>query len=420
MQGENFLKVHNYIEKVIPLLEHPPSKAIPYPYPGVSQSQYYQNCAGYWDAHWSCMRFAYAGKPEYFKFNIDNLLAYQTSDGFTPCGLLVSDGPVHYFPKFHAQPFLMQGALIYLLRTGDQQWARERFGKLKSYLAYYENNFSAPYGLFRWPVSWMSGMDNDVVTTFFQPDTVISADINAWLFLEYRAAAKVALETGLENEHAQFTERAQKLKTAVNQVLWYEKENSYASFDLCLNRNRFSYEHSGPEEGLIGRYSFQSCSNLIPLYARMADEKKAGRMIENYVLNDKHFLSAYGIRSLSKSSEYYNNAIWGNPPRFGSHRRLTNSNWQGPIWTLLSYLMFHALVYYGFSKEARNLAERTINVLAMSLDKIGSFTENFHGDTGEPLYAPGYGSWNLLADAMDEETKKGRWLMEPVFKEDEG
>ena len=29
---------------------------------------------------------------------------------------------------------------------------------------------------------------------------------------------------------------------------------------------------------------------------------------------------------------------------------------------------------------------------------IGSFTENFHGDTGAPLYATEFASWNVLCD----------------------
>ncbi len=75
-------------------------------------------------------------------------------------------------------------------------------------------------------------------------------------------------------------------------------------------------------------------------------------MIERYVLSADHFLSAFGIRSLSRSSEYYNNAIWGNPPRYGPHDRLTNSNWQGPVWVPLCCFVAHAPAHYGYGCEA--------------------------------------------------------------------
>ena len=56
-------------------------------------------------------------------------------------------------------------------------------------------------------------------------------------------------------------------------------------------------------------------------------------------------------------------------------------------------------------------------MLASSLAKIGMFTENYNAETGEPLYAPGYASWNILADMMRPELKSGKWIMDPVFDE---
>jgi len=46
------------------------------------------------------------------------------------------------------------------------------------------------------------------------------------------------------------------------------------------------------------------------------------------------------------------------------------------------------------------LADNTFKVIAMSLDKLGYMRENFHGETGEPLYADYFASWNILADLM--------------------
>lgn len=169
----------------------------------------------------------------------------------------------------------MQGALMYLHLSGDKPWAKERFVKLKRYLQYYENNFNAPHGLFRWPVSWMSGIDNDVGTTFFQPDTIISVDINAWLYMEYRAASILARKLDEKEDYEYFSDKAAKLCASVNKILWCEEEDSYSAYNLCLNKHQFRYKN--PDSKSIGRYAFQTCSNLIPLYARMADKEKAKR-----------------------------------------------------------------------------------------------------------------------------------------------
>jgi putative isomerase len=139
---------------------------------------------------------------------------------------------------------------------------------------------------------------------------------------------------------------------------------------------------------------------LIPLYARIAAPEQAERMIRSYALSPEHFRSPFGIRSLSYSSEYYNQARWGNPPRFGDHRRLTNSNWQGPVWIPLNWFVFHALLHYGFAKEAEALADDTFRLIARNVEALGYMRENFHAETGEGLYADHFGSWNILADLM--------------------
>ncbi len=393
-------RVHTYIEKIMPQLEKTAGGKILYPYLSVGCGEHYAGVVFCWDHYHMGIRFAKAGKPEYQKYLVDNLLAYQTRDGFTP-NCLSAEGPYGYFPPFHAQPFLMQAALMYVNQTGDIAWAKNQYESLKKYLHFYETDLLAPQGLFRWPLSWMSGFDNDVVTTFFQPETVIPADINAWLFLEYQASAHLAKKLNCHSESDSFTAKAEQLRDAINQVLWYDKVDSYSAFNLSSQQPLFHFVDKYLNE-TIGYYAFQSCSNLIPLYAGIPDQDRAKRMIEKYVLNEKHFLSPFGIRSLSKSSEYYNNAMWGNPSRFGSHLRLTNSNWQGPVWIPLNYFMCQAISHYGFEHESKDLADRTHSLLASSINSIGSFTENYHADTGQPLYAPTFASWNILADLMYE------------------
>ncbi len=293
-------------------------------------------------------------------------------------------------------------------------WLKEVFGKLEKYLGYFETELRAPHGLFRWKEAFMGGIDNDAATTFFLPDTIIPVDINAWLYLEYLAASKLAR---LLEEHAKeksFHAKAQALCQAVNDLLWFEEESSYAAYNLCECNHAFHYKHAYASGA--GQYAFQSCSNLIPLYARMADKDKAERMLKKYVLDENHFLSQYGIRSLSKSSDYYNNAVLANPPRYAGNFWMTCSNWQGPVWIPLCYFMFNALLHYGLRNEAEDLADRTIRVLALAVENRGSFAENFHAETGKPGYCENFASWNILADTMHEQLKTSSWIMDPVFE----
>ena len=121
-------------------------------------------------------------------------------------------------------------------------------------------------------------------------------------------------------------------------------------------------------------------------------------MIEKYILAPEHFRSRFGIRSLSKSSEYSNNARWGNPPRFGEWNRLTNSNWQGPVWIPLNWFVMHTLLRYGYRNEAERLADDTVELVYKSIQTLGFMRENFDSETGEGLYADNFASWNILTD----------------------
>jgi putative isomerase len=409
-------RVHRHILEILPRLEKPAVGRVPHPFLTCSYGATYGSSVFCWDHHHMAMRFAYAGRPEYLRHLLDNLFHYQEASGFTPNCVHPDWGSRNSLTRFHAQPFLAQGALLYLLASGDRGWARERLGPLLGYLEYYEKSHSAPHGLHNWSFPWMSGFDNDVVG-FLAPQAVIPANLSAWLYLEYRSAALLADRLGRRREAAACRTRARRLKTAVNRHLWYDEMESFTAHNLLTGKPFFHLDDAGIEAE-VGRYAFQTCSNLIPLYTGVAEPARARAMLRRYVLDEKHFLSPFGIRSLSRSSEYYNNAVWGNPPYFQSAHRLTNSNWQGPVWFPLCYFMGHALRRYGFRKEARMLADRTVALLARSLKTEGCFFENYDAETGAPLYARNFGSWNILADMLHHEIAQDGGLMKPLFEQD--
>ncbi|MFA6717438.1 MAG: trehalase family glycosidase [Victivallales bacterium] len=394
----------------MPLIKHDAEGLFPFPYLSVTCGQHYGNNIFSWDNHHMTLRFAAAGEPEQMRYFLDNLLKFQNADGYVPCVVNAINGSG--CGNFHAQPFLAQNAAVYTKITGEKSWTAEVFPKLKKYVNYWLENHAAPFGLYRWRETFMSGFDNEIAGTIFQPDTIIPPDLNSWLYLELRNMAYLAEIVQDDAECADYLEKAEKLKKAINDYLWDEQYGSYAAYDLCIGKTRIAWSDGSLNEQ-VGAFAYLSCPALIPLFARIAGREQAERMIKNYVLKPEHFRSPFGIRSLSKASEYYNNARWGNPPRFGDHRRLTNSNWQGPVWIPLNWFVFHALLYYGFRKEAEELASDTLKVIASSVEKYGFMRENFHGETGEPLYADDFASWNILADLMPDYLKGS--VTVPVF-----
>ncbi|MBI3991355.1 MAG: hypothetical protein HY350_04310 [Candidatus Omnitrophica bacterium] len=406
--------VHEHIEAIMPGLESQPSGPIQFPYLLPTYGQHYGGAFYTWDHFHMALRFAYAGKPEYLRYQVDNMLVYQRENGFVPSFLHPAIDPNAF--NWHAQPFLAQAAFVYAARTEDYEWAVKVFSKLEKYIGFYERESRASNGLFVWAEAYMSGFDNDAATSFLPSRTVMPCDLSSWLFLEYKSLSLLAERIGRIKDGGNYRQKSKRLRELINRELWLDNVGSFSAFNLAAGSHQFRYSDPYLDDS-VGRYSFQTCSNLIPLYTGVAYSKHAEVMIRKYVLNEEHFLSAYGIRSLSRSSEYYNNAVWGNPPRFGDSNRLTNSNWQGPVWIPLCYFMFHALRLHGFRKEAEDLANRTLRVLAMSLKRIGSFTENFDSETGAPLYATKFASWNILSDMMRKELSEDFWIMKHLYSE---
>jgi len=173
------------------------------------------------------------------------------------------------------------------------------------------------------------------------------------------------------------------------------------------------------------------------------------------LLDEAEFLSDYGIRSLSKchQEEPYVFGYMGNkyiiqyePGESSSAMFGGNSNWRGPVWLPLNYLIIHALrkyhEYYGdtytyefpagsgnkltLKQIANQLTKRLLKIFERNDEgrfqyhanhqshwKENHFKEHhlfyefFHGDTGQGLGASHQTGWtsliaNLLLE-MDEE-----------------
>ena len=74
--------------------------------------------------------------------------------------------------------------------------------------------------------------------------------------------------------------------------------------------------------------------------------------------------------------------------------------------------MFRALINYGYASEAEDAMHNLHKALACDITKNGMMHENYDAETGEPLYAEHFGSWNVLADLMPSELSTGRSILD--------
>jgi hypothetical protein len=180
------------------------------------------------------------------------------------------------------------------------------------------------------------------------------------------------------------------------------------------------------------------------------------RRVLRYVLDEQEFLSPYGLRSLSRvhrerpfvfAADHGHYAVRYQPGESDSPMFGGNSNWRGPIWLPLNYLLVEALEhYYSFygdtflvecptgSGKQLTLAEvaREISLRVARLflpDAHGRrpchgdhplwrddphwrdlvlFHEYFHGDTGQGLGASHQTGWTALVAALLERHGGGK------------
>ena len=121
------------------------------------------------------------------------------------------------------------------------------------------------------------------------------------------------------------------------------------------------------------------------MWGKIATPEQAKEMVERHFRDTTSFNAPAGVRSLSPLEKMYNTCASGNP-----------SSWQGPIWINVNYLVFRGLINYGYNKEARELAEKTVLLLGRDFERFGALHEYYLPDNGEPVLNKGFQNWNFL------------------------
>jgi hypothetical protein len=175
----------------------------------------------------------------------------------------------------------------------------------------------------------------------------------------------------------------------------------------------------------------ENCEGAAHLLLAVPSRERLERVLR-YVLDENEFLSPYGVRSLSRVHKDKPFAL----DCHGAHHRVTyvpgdsdtglfggNSNWRGPIWFPLNYLLIEALERYdrfygdGFKVEcptgSGNLM--TLREVAAELNRrlAGIFLRDAEGrrpcDGGDPRFAtdPHWRDLVLFYEYFHAETGRG-------------
>ncbi len=390
--------IKDYAYKNYKDMTREPEGIIKYPFivPG---SQSYQNCLWDWDSWLTDIAIRQiikdTGEGEdfftYEKGCILNFLDHTDEGGGTPIVIqphATMPDKAHIYETNMHKPCLAQHLAFVMKENGDDaSWMADKFDRLEKFVAVYLKNYRHKTGLFFWQNDLAIGVDNDPCT-FYRPEKSSgSIYLNCLMYKELSAMAYISDKLGLSDKKAYYEKEAEDLKAAIRTHCYDERDGFYYSvdFDLLPVVPGASLHKGAPRhwDCLIQRIDVWS--GFLAMWAGIASDDEAKRMVK-HLTDERTFWAPYGVRTLSKLEKMYVIKASGNP-----------SCWLGPIWGISNYMVFSALLKYGFSDEAKELAVRTVEMFGSDIAECGEMHEYYDPDTGKPVINPGFQNWNLLS-----------------------
>jgi len=216
------------------------------------------------------------------------------------------------------------------------------------------------------------------------------------MYKELKATAYLADCLKMPDISRFYNKEADKLQDKIREHCWDRRDGFYYSVDLnllpvvkpditALKPGQLFFHVGQPRtyDCLIQRLSVWS--GFMAMWGNIATPEQAKEMVERHYRDTTSYNAPAGIRTLSPLEKMYDTRASGNP-----------SSWQGPVWINVNYLVFRGLVNYGYNKEAKELAEKTILLLGRDFERFGALHEYYLPDNGEPVLNKGFQNWNFL------------------------
>ena len=326
-----------------------------------------------WDLYFETLFLSHFGVAKYCRNNVETFLDTQREDGF------VSRAAVNIRATQHFKPFLAQTALLGSRQLQDFRWLRgERYyPRLQKYLEHWFTWDNDHNGLCYWDGSDQSGMDNQVRRLgHYDVREFEGVDLNCYLVRELEAMSEIAGVIGREADQADYARRAEELKARINEVFWDEEDGFY-------------YDRS-EKTGKLNKV--KSVAGFMPLWVGAAPAERAERLVREHLTNPREFWTPYPVATWSKSEPDYHQEKKGN-----------ESSWMGSTWIPTNYMVFRGLLRYGYTDIARELADKTFELVVSEVD----LREYYNGETGAGQGLSPFWGWSGLGYIMKAELEAG-------------
>ena len=283
---------------------------------------------------------------------------WQQPDGHVPCGEWVMDE--------ECPPIFAWAAWTIYEHTRDRTFLADIYPGLQRQYDYWWQNHQVGEALFG---GGFLGMDN-----LPRSPGGAQADGSAWMAFFARDMARIASELRDTEASERYWIDRGKIQDAINSQLWDEASGFY-------------YDRTSDGQLVLHK----SYSGLVPLIAGVVPAARIPALL-SALRDENQFLSPAGVRSLSAASELY---------VAGEAGSTVNSNWRGPVWVPINYLLLQRLADVD-PRFAAELRERLVEAVERDWRQTGRLHEFFDGDSGAGLGADAQGWTSLVANLIAE------------------
>jgi hypothetical protein len=253
---------------------------------------------------------------------------------------------------------------------GTPTFLEELFPRLEMHYAFLERAYDRDNDNLH--TGGFMGMDN--IPRPGPPDEE-EADLSGWVAFFARDMTRIARTIDLADRADFYRAEYDLIVEQINDQLWDEETGFY------YDRNA---------QGFLREKSY---AGLVPFIAGVPDEEQTERIIA-HLTNSQEFWTPYGIRSLSADSDIYEPGH--------SESGWKNSNWRGPVWMPLNYLLVQRLEET-HPEVAYQLRENLVANVEAQWRATERFWEYYHAETGEGLGADHQTGWTALVSNLIHE-----------------
>jgi len=298
-----------------------------------------------WDAFFHSLAYRYIDKhlaEDQLRIVID----HQREDGMIPDAVHDEGVVTHLTFPVEADvtkpPLLAWAAWKLYEHDQDNEFLEEIYEPIVRWNQWwFEKNDRDNNGLCEYQHPFSSGLDDSPLWDEGMP--VESPDLNTYLCLQQEILAKIADTIGLKDDARMWENRAKEMGKRVLRKMWDAQSGLFQA-----KRNGVLIPVCTP-------------FNLYPLLIRWMPAKVNQRLVA-HLTNPDEFWSRYPVPTVALNDRHYN----------------PTQMWRGPTWVNVNYLLIEGLKKSGYTKIAKELANRTLGLINAQDD----IYEYYHPETG--------------------------------------